>query len=288
MCLVALAIGQNERFPWVLASNRDEFFDREAAPLAWWQPDPVGAPILSGRDLSAGGTWLGLNVQGRLALVTNVREPGRFVPALPSRGDLVPQCLQSGADAADPRAVLAVPRNGFNLLAADLTQDLWIRPEGVAGVWTSNRAGPSRSLRAGVYGLSNAALDTPWPKTNRLKHQLQGLLPAADGVAALTDALFAVLADRTLAADGELPATGVPLERERMLSSIFIRLPAADAQGRDYGTRCSTVVVVESRADHPVVHVLERRFDASGGISGQTAVRFRPGSAPSLPGVPAH
>lgn len=285
MCLVALAIGQNERFPWVLASNRDEFFDREAAPLAWWRPDPAAAPILSGRDLSAGGTWLGLNGHGRLALVTNVREPGRFVAALPSRGDLVPQWLQAGAGAIDPRVVLAVPRNGFNLLAADLTQDPWAQPDCEAGVWMSNRAGPPQTLHAGMYGLSNAALDTPWPKALRLQRQVQGLLPGADGVAALTDALFAALADRTLAADAELPATGVPLERERLLSSIFIRLRAAEAQGRDYGTRCSTVVVVERRADHPVLHVLERCFDASGDISGQTAVHFRPGSAPSLHGA---
>ena len=91
MCLAAIAIGQSARFPWVLASNRDEFFDRASAPLAWWQPAGGGPAVLSGRDLSAGGTWLGLNAQGKLALVTNVREPGRVLPGAPSRGDLVLQ-----------------------------------------------------------------------------------------------------------------------------------------------------------------------------------------------------
>lgn len=279
MCLVALAIGQSERFPWVLASNRDEYVDREAAPLAWWQPDPSAAAILSGRDLSAGGTWLGLNAQGRLALVTNVREPGRFAPGLPSRGDLVLQCLQAAGGAADPRALLSVPRNGFNLLTADLTQDPVATPGREAGVWLSNRSGPPRTLRSGVYGLSNAALDTPWPKTRRLKQQVQRLLPAAEGVEALTEALFTALADRTQAGDAELPSTGVPLQRERMLSSIFIHLPAADAQGRDYGTRCSTVVVVERQAERTCVHVIERRYDAAGSPCGLAAVRFRPDAA---------
>ena len=276
MCLVALAIGQSERFPWVLASNRDEYFDRDAAPLAWWQPPGAAAPILAGRDLSAGGTWLGLNAQGRLALVTNVREPGRFVPASPSRGDLVPQWLQPGADRVDSAAWLAVPRNGFNLLAADLTRDAGVNAAQAGAQWLSNRAGPPQALRAGVHGLSNAALGTPWPKTRRLVQAVQARVPAAEEMETLTQALWAALADRTLAADAELPATGVPLDRERQLSAIFIRMPAADAGGRDYGTRCSTVVVAERWADHVVVHVRERRFDASGAISGETAVQFTP------------
>lgn len=286
MCLVAVAIGQSERFPWVLASNRDEFFDRAAAPLAWWQPGADGAPVLSGRDLSAGGTWLGLNASGRLALVTNVREPGHKVPTLPSRGELVLYALRAGAGGFDPHAVLAVPRNGFNLLRVDLTHDAGSSPDRAAGLWLSNRAGPLQALRKGVYGLSNAALDTPWPKTQRLKQRLQQLVPTADGVDGLGEALLAALADRSLAADGELPRTGVPLERERQLSAVFIRMPAGGDPGRDYGTRCSTVVVVERQRGDTVVHVLERRFDASGAVSGQTAIRFRPSASPTAQGVP--
>ena len=263
MCLAAIAIGQSTRFPWVLASNRDEFFDRASAPLAWWQPAGGGPAVLSGRDLSAGGTWLGLNAQGKLALVTNVREPGHVLPGAPSRGDLVLQCLQPGA--ADRDALLAVPRNGFNLYTTDLYST-------DGGVWLNNRPAQQRRLGAGVFGLSNAALDTPWPKVQRLKQRLLMAVTSAGGREALMQSLLQSLADAEPATDATLPATGVPLLRERQLSSAFIRVESSGAGV--YGTRCSTVVVVERSASGCTVHVVERSFTSSGSIDADVAQRL--------------
>ena len=292
MCLVAWSVGQSERFPWLLASNRDEFFNRPAAALAWWRP-ATGAPaILSGRDLSAGGAWLGLTADGRLALVTNVREPGRFDAGTPSRGDLVPHWLRDADAGAAPDparldAIARVPRNGYNLLLADLGAD--------SGHWLSNRPDPrQQALGAGHYGLSNAGLDTPWPKVLRLKRRLAEMLAAADArmadagttpaaasdapAQALADAAFAALADTGVAPDAELPATGVPLERERQLSPAFIRIDAPDTTlspaAGVYGTRCSTVVIVERIGARRQVRVIERRYSADGGIEGETAIGF--------------
>ncbi len=278
MCLVAWSVGQSERFPWLLASNRDEFFDRPAAPLGWWRPADDAPAILSGRDLSAGGAWLGLTADGRLALVTNVREPGRFDAGTPSRGDLVPQWLRDpGLDAARLDAIARVPRNGYNLLLADLGAD--------RGCWLSNRPQARRlDLGAGLYGLSNAGLDTPWPKVRRLKRRLAEAIAAEAGSTssaagdALVGAAIAALADADIAPDAELPATGVALERERQLSPAFIRIaaPAAGpaAASGVYGTRCSTVVLVERIGARRQVRVLERRFDAGGAIDGETELRF--------------
>jgi uncharacterized protein with NRDE domain len=272
MCLVAWALGRHPRFPWVLASNRDEFFERAAAPLQWWPPPAGHADVLGGRDLSAGGTWLGLTRQGRLALVTNVREPGRHDAASPSRGALVVQAL--GAEAVDDGwldSIARTPRNGFNLLVAELAG------EGFA--WLGNRPVEQRRGGAGVWGLSNAALDTPWPKVRRLKARLADALLAAASADEVAMSALAALADRRVAPDTELPATGVPLERERQLSPACIAIPGSDpAAGNVYGTRCSTVVVVERLGNTPAagrcIHVHERTFDRFGAISGDVVERF--------------
>ncbi|CAD5374943.1 conserved hypothetical protein [Rubrivivax sp. A210] len=257
MCLAALALGVSARHPFVAASNRDEFFGRASAPLAWWRPAPADEEILGGRDLEAGGTWLGLNRRGRLALVTNVREPGRHDAASPSRGELVPQWL-AGGDDAWLDAIAAAPRNGFNLIALDLARG--------AGHWVGNRPPQRRALGHAIRGLSNAALDTPWPKVVALKQRLAAALEAPDADA-LIAAAFAALASTEPAADADLPRTGVTLERERALSPAFIRM-AVD--GRVYGTRCSTVVVAERlRPMQLAVKVVERSFDAEGRIEGE-------------------
>lgn len=259
MCLAAVALQQSERFPFVLASNRDEFFHREAAPLAWWTGD--GAELLGGRDLSAGGAWLAVNRAGRLAFVTNVREPGRVLPGSPSRGELVPRWLAGGASLHE---MAAVPRNGFNFIAADLAND--------AGLWFSNRPQPQqRVLGAGVHGVSNAALDTPWPKLVALKRQLAGALSDASTVPTVSERLLDALAQNQPAPDADLPSTGVPLERERQLSPAFIRI---EGEAGLYGTRCSTLVIVEAAAAARRVHVIERRFAASGAVDGETALAF--------------
>lgn len=262
MCLVALAVARSERFPWVVAANRDEFFNRPAEPMAWWQSRAGVPPVLGGRDLAAGGGWLALTAAGRLALLTNVREPASFDPSLPSRGDLVLQWLR-GEDVVG--AVTRAPRNGFNLIGADLL--------GEAAVWITNRpALQQRPFARGVHGLSNAALDTAWPKVRHLMARVAAVVEDADvELRRLFDDAFAALADPRPAPDAELPATGVPLERERQLSSAFIRFETPLGV---YGTRCSTVIVVERAADgRRAANVVERRFDADGRVAGESAFR---------------
>lgn len=262
MCLVAIALGQHPRFPLVLASNRDEFLGRPAAPLAWWTPEGGGPEILGGRDLQSGGTWLGLSRGGRLALVTNVREPDHDNAAAPSRGALVPRWLRGDDDFATSWPEIEAARhNGFNLIAADLRRSTWH--------WASNAAAlagaPPQRLGSGLYGVSNAALDTPWPKTQALKARVGTALAAATDVDALTAALFAALADQRLAADDQLPRTGIALEWERQLSAAFIRTP----DGR-YGTRCSTVVITERLPDGRLLtRIHERSHDGAAAVDRQ-------------------
>ncbi len=237
MCLVAWSLDQHARFPLVLASNRDEFLDRPTAGLAWWPATADGRQVLAGRDLQAGGTWLGLSNTGRLALLTNIRAPQQQRPDAPSRGAIVPAWLDSDlpADTLWARTASA-GHNGFNLVHLDLVRRLchWM---------SSDHPGPVR-LDAGLYGLSNGALDEPWPKVRRLKAALDGevrdTLATKGSALQLAERLLLCLQDRQRADDAELPATGVPADIERGLSSIFIDMPE-----RRYGTRSSTVLVVE-------------------------------------------
>lgn len=255
MCLAALALDASRRFPLVLAANRDEFFDRPAARLAWWHPSPEGPEILGGRDLAAGGTWLGLTLQGRLALVTNVRDPSRIDPDAPSRGQLVPLWLRGDLplDRFWPRVAMG-GYNGFNLIAADFA----------AGTchWMSNTEVLPRAMERGIHGLSNAVLDTPWPKVQKLKSRLGEALHACGSAEELADELLDALADREKAADEALPRTGVSLDWERELSPAFIRTP----DGR-YGTRCSTEIITERVHKRLVTHVLERSYTAQPGVA---------------------
>jgi uncharacterized protein with NRDE domain len=233
MCLIAFAIGASTRWPLVIAANRDEHLDRPTLPLARWRT-AAGTEVISGRDLRAGGAWLGLTPGGRLAMLTNVRG------ALPcagekSRGELVTRWLEGDMDAAQFMAQTDGAAYGaFNLVLGDFQSASWH--------WLSNRDGAaaawqSRALGPGIYGLSNAALDTPWPKTLALKQALQTAL-AAPGPRALQAGLWSALQDRQRASDEHLPRTGAPLALERALSSVFVDFPE-----NVYGTRCSTVLV---------------------------------------------
>jgi uncharacterized protein with NRDE domain len=255
MCLVALALDQHRRFPLVIAANRDEFFARAAERLAWWVPHADAAPILSGRDLKSGGTWMGLTTSGRLALVTNIRDPKSNDPNAPSRGQIVPQWLaaREPVDRFWMRTALA-GYNGFNLLAADFQRG--------ECYWAANDGSHPRRLDRGVYALSNASLDTAWPKTDALKDRVLDLLDDAPSLDTLCNGLFSALADRTIAPDEALPSTGISVELERQLSAAFVR--SAD---RSYGTRCSTLVVTERVNRRLVTHVLERSFAASGSLA---------------------
>lgn len=236
MCLVALALNAAPRFPLVIAANRDEFFARPARPMGWWPEQP---DVLAGRDLGAGGSWLGLTRGGRLALLTNVREPSRQRADAPSRGALVLDWLNARDDAPAFAGRLGNGYNGFNLLAADLQRGRWH--------WISNRAAAPLALADGLHTLSNASLDTPWPKTVALGAALAEALAAARSADDLAAQLLAALADATPAPDEELPDTGVGLARERLLSPRFVRMPDPQRPGLAvYGTRCSTVLVGEA------------------------------------------
>jgi uncharacterized protein with NRDE domain len=219
-----------------LAANRDEFYARPAAPLGWWSDAP---DLLAGRDLQGGGTWMGITRSGRFAALTNFRAPAATNPTAPSRGGLVSGFLRDQVSPADYLAGI-VPRahlySGFNLLVGDLAKrDLR---------WFSNcadiPAGGMPALAAGSYGLSNALLDTPWPKVVAKKAGLLACMEAfGDAPAAQRDALLDLMRDPTTAPDETLPSTGLTLERERALSAAYIRLP-------NYGTRCTTVLQVGS------------------------------------------
>lgn len=250
MCLIAFAIGASEQWPLVIAGNRDEFLDRPTLPLARWHTEDA-QEIISGRDLRAGGTWMGVTPGGRVAFLTNVREaPSPDTPAPPrSRGALVTRWLGYPGDSSDFAATLAAEAadyGGFNLVMGDLQTRQW--------AWMTNRTANGaplhlQALGAGVYGLSNAALNTPWPKTVALRSVLEHVLaagrPGMDG-AGTTDIrspLWSALASRTRAPRKQLPATGVPLHFEEALSSAFVEFPA-----HGYGTRCSTVIVASAEA----------------------------------------
>ncbi len=249
MCLVAIAIddGAHARFPLVVAANRDEFRDRLAAPLDWWSPGEALPPILGGRDLAAGGTWLGLTAAGRFALLTNIREPARNDASAPSRGEVVPLWLRDDFEHdAFVERVAAAGYNGCNLIAADFARGDCF--------WADNRGSPPRALERGLWGLSNAGLDTPWPKVQALKRRMAAAIDSAADVRTLAERLFDALADRALADDAMLPDTGIARAWERALSAAFIDMP-----DRRYGTRCSTLVI---GGRDGVTHVFERGFDA--------------------------
>jgi len=233
VCLILAAWDVHSDYQLVVASNRDEFFERTSLPMHWW--DDV--PVLGGRDLTAGGSWMTLAANGRFAAVTNVRDFTRPNEAPRSRGE-IPVGFSAGTESpADYcRALPGDEFTGYNVLASDL-DTLW---------WTSNWAGAALPLDTGIYGVSNAALDTPWPKVVNGKHRFADALAAG---AAVED-LFAVLADDAVAPDDLLPDTGVGLELERLVSPAFISSP-------DYGTNASTVLRIRRDGSYDIE---ERRF----------------------------
>lgn len=242
MCLIIFAWQAHPRYRLVLAANRDEFRDRPAARADFW-PETPG--LLAGRDLKGGGTWLGVTREGRLAAVTNYRDPRSYREGAPSRGHLVTEFLRgdlSPATFLDGLRHGGEGYNGFNLLAGD-REELW---------YYSNRGGAPAEVAPGIHGLSNHLLDTPWPKVERGREALARLL--AGGREPATEELFALLADRAQAPDQFLPDTGVGIERERLLSPLFI-----DAPG--YGTRSSTLLLV---GHDGAVTFIERSFDSPG------------------------
>ena len=238
MCLIVFAWRPAHAVPLVVAANRDEFHARPTLPLAPWKDAPE---LIAGRDLQAGGTWLGVTPTGRFAALTNIRAPQEPLGAR-SRGELPERYLRAEMPPGQYLAELAEQRgeySGFNLLVGDC-HSLW---------YLNSREGVPRELSEGLYGLSNASLDTPWPKLVRARSRLAECLEAP-----CLDTLLQVVADRQQAAAHELPNTGVSSEMEKLLSSAFIA-------SRDYGTRASTALI--RRADCSL-EMLERSFGPDG------------------------
>ncbi len=226
MCLILAAWRTHPDYPCIVAANRDEYFARPTAVAAWWSDRPR---ILGGRDLEAGGTWLGLTRDGRFGALTNFRGPQRKRAHAPSRGALVITLLEAGGTVQGALAQLrqvSADYDGFNVLFSD----------GERLAVYESETGVGRELGPGVYGLSNHLLDTPWPKVQKAKARLQAALGSMHDPSSVLD----LLRDDRPALDDELPRTGVSLEWERLLSSAFVR-------GEDYGTRSSTLIRIDRR-----------------------------------------
>lgn len=224
MCLILFAYNVHPSYRLILAANRDEFYDRPSMPADFWSKRPQ---VLAGLDLKEKGTWLGVTKEGKFAAITNYRDPASWKDQAPSRGKLVSRFLtgHSGADQYLKKiSAQASQYNGFNLLLGD-ADELFVY---------SNR-GEAQRLSAGIYGLSNRLLDTPWPKVTRGKKLLKAALTKKGKE--LEEALFTMLGDRHVPPDSQLPETGVELEWERILSPMFIASPV-------YGTRSSTILLI--------------------------------------------
>lgn len=239
MCLIVVGWRVHPDFPLIVAANRDEFYRRPTACAGRWPEAPAA---LGGRDLEAGGTWLGITESGRFAAVTNVREPG--MPAgQRSRGELTRDFLLNQVAAADYAQQIDGSRYaGFNLLLAD----------GDALYYRTNRHGHTEKLAAGIYGLSNHRLDSPWPKLLSARQRFAEALPDLPE----TSGFFDLLADDATVDDENLPKTGVSLEWERLLSAIFVK-------SENYGTRASTVLLQDSTGR---IDLQERSFGPNGAL----------------------
>lgn len=239
MCLIVLAYKTHPRYRLVLAANRDEFYDRPTRNLAYWDDFPK---VLAGRDLKAHGTWLGMTRAGRLAAITNFREPHNIKTQAPSRGQLVTDFL-TGNEPPEQYGgrILATGQryNGYNLLLGDLD----------SLCYCSNRSAKITKLGPGYYGLSNHLINTPWPKTEQGKQKMQALMNRSEKVDPAS--LFAMLQDRSLPPDNQLPDTGVGLEWERILAPLFI-------QSVIYGTRSSSIILIDRSGQ---VTFTERTYD---------------------------
>ncbi|MBL4585628.1 MAG: NRDE family protein [Flavobacteriales bacterium] len=247
MCLCLFAIEQHDEFPFILLANRDEFRKRPSAKADFWKDEPQ---VLAGRDLQQMGTWLGINKTGSLAFLTNYRDMNSLKPDAPSRGHLVSDFL---IDGAQPKAYLKSIKkpdtyNGFNLVVGTPKQLFYY----------SNVKGRITPITAGIHGLSNALLNSEWPKSEEGKAALSN---AISENRLDSDNLFSILENTSRPADKKLPKTGVSIDLERVLSSRFINTP-------DYGTVCSTVIKIDRNNNY---FFEERTFDKMGNVAGKVS-----------------
>ncbi|OGP90180.1 MAG: hypothetical protein A2031_08395 [Deltaproteobacteria bacterium RBG_19FT_COMBO_43_11] len=240
MCLIIFAYKVHPSYNLILAANRDEFYDRPSSDADFWEETPQ---ILAGRDLKEGGTWLGITREGKFAAITNYRDPAAFIGNAQSRGMLVRDFLcgnQSADEYLENISQQLDKYNCYNLILKDHD-----------GLYAFSNRGKKQKLSAGIYGLSNHLLDTPWPKVLRAKKKLKAALKEKS--AALEEALFTLLSDRNFPHENKLPTTGVDKEWEKVLSPIFIKSP-------DYGTRSSTILFI---GKNNRVKFIEKIFDGN-------------------------
>ncbi len=253
MCLLVFNYDQHSDYSLIFAGNRDEFYERPTASADYWDD---ASHVLGGRDLKAGGTWMGVTRSGYWGVVTNVREPGAYRDDAQSRGALVADYLR---EEPDPRSYLeqveadADRYNGFNLLLGTPSSLYYI----------SNRESGIHPVEPGLHGLSNDRLDTPWPKVQRAKRGIQARLQRND---VTVHSLLDLLDDRRPAPDDQLPETGLGTERERMLSPLFI-------DGERYGTRASTVLLIGRDG---TVTFAERTFESGASVKTRRYTFERP------------
>lgn len=225
MCLIFLSYQQNPKYPLIVLANRDEFYERPTEPASFWS----GNNVLAGKDLAAGGTWLGITKKGSMAMITNYRDLSKIKPNAPTRGKLVADFLQGELDpkkylvALDQAADLY---NGYNIILGTL-KDPW---------YYSNYQKKIYQLGSGLYGLSNELLDSPWPKVSKGKAELTDLFMNDQ---LNVDQLFKQMLDNHEAPVDELPDTGIGLAREKTLSPMFIKTEV-------YGTRCTTLITLDN------------------------------------------
>ncbi len=237
MCLINLQFRNHPKYKVIIAANRDEFYNRPAAAAHFWEDEPS---VLAGRDLTQMGTWLGVTTQGRIAALTNFRDPTNLETATLSRGAVVKNFLTSSVSpeeyvqSIDPHMYA-----GFNIIIGDAEKL----------VYYNNIQNESYEIPPGIHGLSNHFLNTPWPKVTKGKEKLAAYMHQTDQVD--FEEIFAILANADYAPDTHLPTTGVGLDLERMLSPMFIKTP-------DYGTRSATIVLI---SHDDVLTFVERIFE---------------------------
>ncbi|MFC3120456.1 NRDE family protein [Agaribacter flavus] len=252
MCILFIAVQQHPDYPLIIAANRDEFHQRPTLKSSFWEPE---AQLLAGKDVTANGSWMGITRSGKLAALTNIRAPGRDRADATTRGELVIDYLQQDYSSDSYLQKIASNKdnyNGFNLLYGEL-DNLHVY---------NNYEDHHETLKKGVYGLSNAMLNTPWPKIDKGRQALADYCSAPSHLN--IEHLFELLKNDSPADDSILPKTGVPIERERLLSSIFIKSP-------DYGTRSSTVLLIDNTHS---VYWEERSFDPDGNETQRCDFKF--------------
>lgn len=240
MCLILFAYKTHPKYKLVVAANRDEFYNRPTEPAGFWEDNPK---ILAGRDLTAGGTWMGINTKGEISMLTNYRDLKNIKPDAPSRGHLVSDFLMNDETAYDYLNEISQKGhlyNGFNLICGTV-EELY---------YYGNYKEEVHPIVSGYHGLSNALLNTQWPKVDKGLNKLRAVMEV-ENIDPLN--LFEALYDDIKAPQNLLPDTGVGVERESMLSPMFIKSP-------DYGSRCSTVLIVDNEGN---VQYIERTYNTS-------------------------